>query len=50
VVPVDSGQYKNGTRMAPAGFELMINLIAPKIVARDTRFRAVILVHQTDRQ
>ena len=37
-----SGQYKKLTRMAPADFELMINLVGPKIVTRDTRLGAAI--------
>ena len=35
-----SGQYKNFTRMALADFELLINLVGPKTVKMDTRFRA----------
>jgi hypothetical protein len=39
-----SQQYKNFTWMAPANFKLLINLINPKIVKRDTRFQVAIPV------
>ena len=39
-----SGQYKNFTRMTAADFELLINLVGPKIVKMDTRFRAAVPV------
>jgi hypothetical protein len=32
--------------MVPADFELLINLVGPKIVKRHTRFRAAIPVHE----
>jgi hypothetical protein len=41
-----SGRYKKFTRMVPADFELPINLFGPKIVIRDTRFRAAIPVQE----
>jgi hypothetical protein len=37
-----SGQYKKFTRMAPANFELLMNLLGPKIVKRDTGFQEAI--------
>jgi hypothetical protein len=33
-----SGQYKKFTQMAPADFELLINLVSLKTVERNTRF------------
>ena len=41
-----SGQYKNFTRMTAADFELLINLVGPKIVKMDTRFRAAVPVQE----
>jgi hypothetical protein len=41
-----SGQYRNLTRMALGDFELLINLIGPKTVKMDTRFRAAIPVQE----
>jgi hypothetical protein len=32
--------------MAPADFELLINLVGPKIVREDTRFRAAVPVQE----
>ena len=46
VVPEGSGQHKNFTRMAPADFELPINLFGPKILKMDTRFRASVRVQE----
>jgi len=40
------GRYKQLTRMVPADFELLINLVGPKIVKRHTRFRAAIPVQE----
>jgi len=40
------GWYKKFTRKAPTDFELMTNLVSLKIVIRDTRFRAAILVQE----
>ena len=33
-----SGKHKKFTRMAPADFELLINLVGPEIVKMDTKF------------
>ena len=33
--------------MAPADFELLINLVGPKIVKMDTRYRAAIPVQES---
>jgi hypothetical protein len=41
-----SGQYKNFTPMTAADFELLINLVGPKIVKMDTRFRAAVPVQE----
>jgi hypothetical protein len=41
-----SGQYKNFTRMTAADFELLINLVGPKIVKMNTRFRAAVPVQE----
>jgi len=41
-----SGQHKHFTRMAPADFELLINLVGPKIVKMDTKFRASVPVQR----
>ena len=41
-----SGRYKKFTRLAPADLELLINLVGPKIVKRDTRFRISIPVQE----
>ena len=41
-----SGRYKKFTRMAAADLELLINLVGPKIVKLDTRFRAAIPVQE----
>ena len=41
-----SGRYKTFTRLVPAYVELLINLVGPKIVKRDTRFRAAIPVQE----
>ena len=41
-----SGQYKHFTRMTAADFELLINLVGPKIVKMDTRFRAAVPVQE----
>ncbi|PNF14258.1 hypothetical protein B7P43_G12207 [Cryptotermes secundus] len=40
------GMYKNFTRMHPSDFELLINLIGPKIFKEDTVFRKAIPVQQ----
>ena len=40
------GWYKKFTRKAPTDFELLMNLVSLKIVERDTRFRAAILVQE----
>jgi len=37
-----SGQYKKFTRMTPADFELLINIVDPKIVKRGTILRVAI--------
>jgi len=41
-----SGQYKKFTQMAQADFELLINLVSPKIVTRVTRLRVAIPVQE----
>ena len=41
-----SGRYKKYTRVAPTDFEILMNLVGPKIVKRDTRFRAAIPVQE----
>lgn len=41
-----SGLYKNFTRMSPADFEYLINLIGPKIARKDTRWRKAISVQE----
>jgi hypothetical protein len=40
-----SGQYKNVTYMTPEDFEILINLISPKI-AKDTAYRAAVPVEE----
>ena len=42
-----SGRYKTFTRLAPVDLELLINLVGPEIVKRDTRFRATVPVQET---
>jgi hypothetical protein len=41
-----SGRYKTFTRKAPTDFELLIYLVGPKIVKRDTKCRTAILVQE----
>jgi hypothetical protein len=41
-----SGQYKTSTRMAPADFELVINLISPIIAKKYTTYRAAVPVDE----
>jgi len=41
-----SGRYKKITRVTPVDLELLINLVGPEIVKRDTRFRAAIPVQE----
>ena len=45
-----SGRYKKFTRMALADCELLMNLVGPKNVKSDTRFRSAIPVQERDRQ
>jgi hypothetical protein len=41
-----NGQYTNFTRIAPADFEFLINLIGPKIAEKDTIYRAAVPVEE----
>jgi hypothetical protein len=41
-----SGRHKTFTRKAPAHFEILMNLVGPKIVKSDTGFRATIPVQE----
>ena len=41
-----SGHHKKFIRMATADFELLINLVGPKIVKIDTRFRESVPVQE----
>jgi hypothetical protein len=41
-----SGKHKQFTGMEPADFELLMSLVGPKIVKRDSRFRAAVPVQE----
>lgn len=42
----DTGQYKNFCRMSSMDFELLINLIGPKVMKKNTTFRRSIPVNE----
>lgn len=41
-----SGLYKNFTRMSPTDFEFLINLVGPKVMRKDTKWRKAISVQE----